>query len=205
MLRRLFLRKQETDRRRSCLQHSHDGLPRKPHRPSYEGQLLVTTYPILGNYGVPSAEVKQSDISEYFESSKIHCSAIICQDYSWNASHWLATRTLEQWLREENIPGIYGVDTRALTKLLRSKGTMLGKIIFEGEPDIDFRDPNEENLIDRVSIKEIKEFGGEGKHVVLVDCGTKYNIIRCLLRRGSVSPLYPGTTTSTTWIMTVCS
>lgn len=160
------------------------GYPESLTDPSYEGQLLVTTYPILGNYGVPSAEVKQSDISEYFESSKIHCSAIICQDYSWNASHWLATRTLDQWLREENIPGIYGIDTRALTKLLRSKGTMLGKIIFEGEPDIDFRDPNEENLIDRVSIKEIKEFGGEGKHVVLVDCGTKYNIIRCLLRRG---------------------
>lgn len=123
------------------------GYPESLTDPSYEGQILVTTYPILGNYGVPSGDVKSADnVADYFESSHIHCEAIVCQDYSWVASHWQATRTLSEWLKEEKIPGIYGVDTRALTKLLREKGSMLGKIVFENGADIDFHDPNQENL-----------------------------------------------------------
>lgn len=161
------------------------GYPESLTDPSYEGQILVTTYPILGNYGVPSKEVKSEDnVSDYFESSHIHCEAIVCQDYSWVPSHWQAERPLSDWLREEHIPGIYGIDTRALTKLLREKGSMLGKITFEGGEDIDFHDPNTENLIARVSTREVKEFGEGEKTVVLVDCGTKYNILRCLTRRG---------------------
>ncbi|MBD5203771.1 MAG: glutamine-hydrolyzing carbamoyl-phosphate synthase small subunit [Bacteroidales bacterium] len=161
------------------------GYPESLTDPSYEGQILVTTYPILGNYGVPSGDVKScANVSDYFESSHIHCEAIICQDYSWVASHWQSTRTLSEWLKEEKIPGIYGIDTRALTKLLREKGSMLGKITFEGGEDIDFHDPNQDNLIAKVSTKEVVEFGDGDKTVVLVDCGTKYNIIRCLTRRG---------------------
>jgi carbamoyl-phosphate synthase small subunit len=138
----------------------------------------------LGNYGVPSSQVKSEDnVSDYFESSEIHCRAIICQDYSNAPSHWQAVRTLSNWLKEEKIPGIYGIDTRALTKLLREKGSMLGRIIFEGEAVPEFSDPNQENLIAKVSTKEVKEFGSGEKTVVLVDCGTKYNIIRCLTRR----------------------
>ena len=162
------------------------GYPESLTDPSYEGQILVTTYPLLGNYGVPAADYHEPDrMSTYFESNHIHCAAIICQDYSWHASHYLSGRTLSQWLQEEGVPGIYGIDTRALTKLLREKGSMLGKIIIEnaGEEPC-FHDPNAENLIAKVSTKEVREFGEGEKHVVLVDCGTKYNIIRCLVRRG---------------------
>lgn len=168
------------------------GYPESLTDPSYEGQILVTTYPILGNYGVPSAEVKtEESISDYFESSRIHCAGIICQDYSWNPSHWLSERSLGDWLKEEKVPGIYGIDTRSLTKLLREKGSMLGKIVFEGDDDIPFHDPNKENLIAKVSTKEVQEFGDGEKTVVLVDCGTKYNILRCLVRRGVKVILVP--------------
>ena len=93
--------------------------------------------------------------------------------------------------RQEHIPGIYGIDTRTLTKLLREKGSMLGKITYEGGEDIDYHDPNTENLIARVSTREVKEFGEGEKTVILVDCGTKYNILRCLTRRGVKVVLVP--------------
>lgn len=168
------------------------GYPESLTDPSYEGQILVTTYPILGNYGVPSAEIKtEANVSDYFESSKIHCSAIICQDYSWVPSHWQSERTLSRWLQDEKIPGLYGIDTRALTKLLREKGSMLGIIVPEGMEIPDFYDPNKENLIEKVSTKTIQEFGEGEKTVVLVDCGTKYNIIRCLTKRGVKVKMVP--------------
>lgn len=168
------------------------GYPESLTDPSYEGQILVTTYPILGNYGVPAEDVSgETGMSDYFESSHIHCRAIVCQDYSFVPSHWQATRSLSDWLKQERIPGIYGIDTRALTKLLREKGSMLGKIEFEGGAEVDFYDPNRENLIARVSTRDVKEFGKGEKRVVLVDCGTKYNIIRCLTRRGVRVTLVP--------------
>ena len=161
------------------------GYPESLTDPSYEGQILVTTYPILGNYGVPSPDVKtEANVSDYFESGEIHCAAIVCQDYSWVPSHWQAERSLSQWLIDEKIPGIYGIDTRALTKLLREKGSMLGIIVPEGMEAPDFYDPNKENLIAKVSTREVQTFGDGDKTVVLVDCGTKYNIIRCLTKRG---------------------
>lgn len=159
------------------------GYPESLTDPSYEGQILVTTYPILGNYGVPPRREKD-DVSEYYESDHIHARAIVAQDYSWEHSHWQADRSLAQWLEEEKIPGIYGVDTRALTKLLREKGSMLGKIVVEGADDVDFYDPNVENLVAKVSCPEVEEHGAGEKTVVLVDCGVKHNIIRCLTRRG---------------------
>lgn len=159
------------------------GYPESLTDPSYEGQILVTTYPILGNYGVPPEREKDA-VSEFLESSKIHCRGIIAQDYSWEPSHWLSTRSLDQWLRDEKIPGIYGIDTRALTKHLREKGSMLGKIYFDRPDEIEFSDPNIENLIAKVSCTDVEIHGQGEKTVVLVDCGTKYNIIRCLTRRG---------------------
>lgn len=168
------------------------GYPESLTDPSYEGQILVTTYPILGNYGVPSPDVKtEADVSDYFESSHIHCRAIICQDYSWVPSHWQAERSLSQWLIDEKIPGLYGIDTRALTKLLREKGSMLGRIAMEGGALPDLYDPNAENLIARVSTRGIQTFGEGEKTVALVDCGTKYNIIRCLTKRGVKVMLLP--------------
>lgn len=170
------------------------GYPESLTDPSYEGQILITTYPLLGNYGVPSnTPDPNSGLPLHFEANKIYPTAIICQDYSENPSHWLNIENLGQWLKREKVPGIYGIDTRALTKHLREKGSMLGKIIIEGngQPEPDFHDPNEENLIARVSIREPKTFGEGEKHVVLVDCGTKFNIIRCLIKRGVKVTLVP--------------
>lgn len=153
--------------------------------PSYSGQILVSTYPLIGNYGVPARTVVDG-MSEFLESEKIHPEAIICQDYSWNYSHWEAADSLGDWLKEEGVIGVYGIDTRALTKILREKGSMLGKIVVEGSNDIDFYDPNRENLVGKASCREMMEYGkGNAKKVVLVDCGVKTNIIRCLVKRGA--------------------
>lgn len=159
------------------------GYPESLTDPSYSGQILVTTYPILGNYGVPANELKNG-VNEYYESEKIHCEAVLCQDYSWDYSHWQASQSLSEWLISEQVAGVYGIDTRALTKKLRESGSMLGKITIEGCGDTEFKDPNDENLVSKVSCKEVLEYGKGEKTVVLVDCGVKHNIIRCLVERG---------------------
>jgi carbamoyl-phosphate synthase small subunit len=155
------------------------GYPENLTDPSYKGQILVLTYPLVGNYGVPD-DCVENGIYKYFESGGIHISGLVISDYSYNYSHWNARKSLSQWLEESNIPGIYGVDTRALTKLIRENGTMLGKIIHN-EEDVEFYDPNLDNLVAAVSTRERKVYGS-GKHrVLLIDCGVKNNIIRCLL------------------------
>lgn len=159
------------------------GYPESLTDPSYSGQILVMTYPIQGNYGVPSHEA-HNGISDYLESDKIHVEAFICQDYTENYSHWQAKESLGEWLKREGVAGVYGIDTRSLTKKLRESGSMLGKITFEDGEDIDFHDPNKENLVAKVSCKEVIEYGSGNKTVVLVDCGVKTNIIRCLVKRG---------------------
>ena len=159
------------------------GYPESLTDPSYRGQILVTTYPILGNYGVPPRREKD-DVSEYYESEGIHCRAIVAQDYSFDHSHWQADRSLADWLKEEKIPGIFGIDTRALTKHLREHGSMLGKVLVEGTDDVEYYDPNKENLVAEVSCKDVEIHGEGEKTVVLVDLGVKHNIIRCLTRRG---------------------
>ncbi len=175
------------------------GYPESLTDPSYEGQILVTTFPQLGNYGVPPADGDDA-LKDFFEGSRIHCRAIIAQDYAFHHSHWLAERSLAQWLKDEKIPGIYGIDTRALTKHLREHGSMLGKIII-GSEDPGFYDPNAENLIAIASCDKPMVFDAPGAApvaldgtlepdsqgrptVALVDCGIKHNIIRCLLKRG---------------------
>ncbi|MCD4744973.1 MAG: glutamine-hydrolyzing carbamoyl-phosphate synthase small subunit [Bacteroidales bacterium] len=157
------------------------GYPENLTDPSYKGQILVSTYPLIGNYGVPEY-VKENDLLKYFESETIHVSGLIIADYSFEYSHWNSYKSLANWLVENKIPGIYGIDTRALTKRLRKKGTMLGKIIFN-DTDIDFYDPNKNNLVDTVSLKEKKIYGNGKYKIVLIDCGVKNNIIRCLLNR----------------------
>lgn len=160
------------------------GYPESLTDPSYEGQILVTTYPIQGNYGVPPEETTPEGVSRWYESEAIHARAIVCQDYTFDPSHWQYERTLDQWLRDQKVVGLYGVDTRALTKHLRENGSMLGKIIVDGEDEPETYDPNEENLVAAVSCKEPVTYGDGDKTVVLVDCGVKHNIIRCLVRRG---------------------
>ena len=159
------------------------GYPESLTDPSYEGQILVFTYPLIGNYGVPARDTVQN-LSAYYESEKIHVEAIVISDYSFEYSHWNADKSLAQWLQEEHIAGICDIDTRALTKHLRERGFMKGKIIIDGGEEIDWVDPNIYNLVARVSCKEVIEYGNSGKRVVLVDCGVKHNILRCLIRRG---------------------
>ncbi|KJF44629.1 glutamine-hydrolyzing carbamoyl-phosphate synthase small subunit [Draconibacterium sediminis] len=158
------------------------GYPESLTDPSYTGQILVSTYPMIGNYGVPFNR-KENGIHKYYESHKLHISGLIISDYSFEFSHWNAEKSLSDWLKEYEVPGLFDIDTRALTKILREKGSMLGKIEFGDE--IDFYDPNKENLVAVASCKE-REVYGDGEHkVVLIDCGVKNNIIRCLLNRGA--------------------
>ena len=159
------------------------GYPESLTDPSYTGQILVSTYPMIGNYGVPFGESEEG-IHKFYESHKVHISGLIIADYSFEFSHWNAEKSLSDWLREYDVPGIFDVDTRALTKILRKKGSMLGKIEF-GDEVIDFYDPNMENLVARVSCTQREVYGNGGPRVVLVDCGVKNNIMRCLLKRGA--------------------
>ncbi|MFH1848771.1 MAG: glutamine-hydrolyzing carbamoyl-phosphate synthase small subunit [archaeon] len=155
------------------------GYPEALTDPSYKGQILVLTFPLIGNYGVPGDE-RADGIPKNFESDKIHISGLIITSYSDEYSHWNAKRSLGEWLKEQGIPALCGIDTRALTKRLREKGTMLGKIVF-GD-DVELVDPNTRNLVAEVSVDKPVEYGS-GPRVVVVDCGVKYNIIRELIKR----------------------
>lgn len=187
------------------------GYPESLTDPSYAGQLMTLTYPLVGNYGVPPFTIEADGIPTFMESAKIHAEAIIVADYSEEYSHWNAKESLAEWLKREQIPGITGIDTRALTKKLREHGVMMGRIVFEEVESGELKVESYEdiNYVDRVSCKDIIVYaGGEShaysidtptaelnsqlltfnsqqkKRVVLVDCGVKANIIRCLLKRG---------------------
>ncbi|MFZ5430969.1 MAG: glutamine-hydrolyzing carbamoyl-phosphate synthase small subunit [Bacteroidota bacterium] len=159
------------------------GYPESLTDPSYSGQILVSSYPMIGNYGVPKDETEDG-ISRFFESEKVHITGLIISDYSFEFSHWNAEKSLGEWLKENQVPGLYDIDTRALTKILREKGSLKGKIEFSGDP-VEFYDPNLENLVARVSCREISTHGNGQHKIVLVDCGVKHNIIRCLISRDS--------------------
>ncbi len=157
--------------------------------PSYTGQILVSTFPLIGNYGVP-ADTSTDGLFDFYESHKVHITGLIISDYSFEYSHWNAIKSLGDWLKQYDVPGLYDIDTRALTKILRVKGSLLGKIEFEGE-EIDFYDPNHDNLVARASITVPEVYGEGDMKVVLVDCGVKYNIVRCLLKRGAQVKVVP--------------
>ncbi|NWY17225.1 CPSM synthase, partial [Aphelocoma coerulescens] len=160
--------------------------------PSYKGQILSLANPLVGNGGVPdTAALDEIGLRRFLESDGIKVSGLLVLDYSNEYSHWQATRSLGEWLQEEQVPALYGIDTRMLSKLIRDKGTVLGKIEFEGQP-VEFADPNEQNLIAEVSTKEVKIYGrGNPIKVVAVDCGLKHNIIRLLVKRGAEVHLVP--------------
>lgn len=157
------------------------GYPESLTDPSYRGQILCLTYPLVGNYGAPVKE-EENDLFRFYESHSIHISGLIVSDYSFEYSHWNATESLGDWLRRNKVPGVYGIDTRALTKRIREKGAMLGKLEPEGS-ETGFYDPNKVNLVAEVSTSEKKVYGSGKYRIVLVDCGVKYNIIRNLLKR----------------------
>lgn len=188
------------------------GYPESLTDPSYAGQLMVLTYPLVGNYGVPPFSIEKNGLPTFMESEKIHAEAIIVSDYSEEYSHWNAVESLSDWLKREKIPGITGIDTRALTKKIREHGVMMGRIVMDEEPTKDnesvMPDYGSINYVDRVSCKEIIVYRPDGtsasfsvtdskkcqvsvadspcKKVVLLDCGVKANIIRCLLKRNVV-------------------
>jgi len=159
------------------------GYPESLTDPSYKGQILVSTYPLIGNYGVPG-KGEEDDMLKFYESDKIQISGFVVSDYTEEFSHWNADKSLHDWMVENEVPGIYGIDTRELTKILREKGSMLGKIVLD-DNNIDFYDPNKENLVDKVSIKEKQVYGNGKYRILLIDCGVKNNIIRNLLKRNT--------------------
>lgn len=177
------------------------GYPEALTDPSFAGQILVLTYPLIGNYGVPEKSL--------WESGKLQISGLIVSNYIDTPSHHQSKMTLSSWLKKEKIPALEIKDTRFITQYLRDNGTMLGKIISKA--DIDFFDPNEVNIVERVSTKFVipsgekrsreiclqqgfrdlstslemtKNKNGKRKTVVIIDCGAKRNITRCFLKRG---------------------
>jgi carbamoyl-phosphate synthase small subunit len=171
--------------------------------PSYRGQILVFTYPLIGNYGVPA----QDDI-ERFESGRIQVAGVVVAFAHDDASHAQAARSLKDWLASEQVPGIEGIDTRHLTIKLREKGTMLGRIVPDEDPGLqpqipqmqsetesvksaksaakvqEMFDPNRVNIVAETASRTPERFGSGGKRVILVDCGVKRSIRRELLARG---------------------
>lgn len=179
------------------------GYPESLTDPSYAGQILVTTFPLIGNYGVPDTGLGEDGLSLFMESERIHPKALIVADYSESFSHWNSKESLASWLKREKVPGISGIDTRRLTKVLREHGVMMGHIVIgteHTENSKNTEDYGSVNWVEKVSCKEVITYKPVNNEinsvvsafsassvppkVVLVDCGVKANIIRCLIRRG---------------------
>lgn len=158
------------------------GYPETLTDPSYYGQILSLTFPLIGNYGVPPNRIA-NEIEQHFESDRIQIAGLIVSHYTDEFSHWNATRSLAAWLKKYNVPGLTCVDTRTLTRQLREKGTMLGRIVVNDEEPPLF-DPNSENITPRVTVEKPILYGSGSKRVVLLDCGAKHNIARRLARPG---------------------
>ena len=178
------------------------GYPESLTDPSYAGQILVSTFPLIGNYGVPDTGTGSDGIPLFMESERIHVKALVVADYSEKYSHWNARESLASWLKREKIPAITGIDTRRLTKVLREHGVMMGRIVVNEECATAHHEQENYgsvNWVEKVSCKEVITYKpdmtavansklytlhSKPKTVVLVDCGVKANIIRCLLKRG---------------------
>lgn len=142
--------------------------------PSYAGQVLTFTYPLIGNYGVPN--------SETWESEKIQAAGVVAGSVCQTPSHWDSECSFTEWLREQHVPLIVGVDTRELTKLLRKRGVALGAICIGNRRPRVFPDPNRTHLVGKVSLPAKEVYGSGPKRVIAVDCGMKANILRCLTK-----------------------
>ncbi|KAL3826405.1 hypothetical protein ACHAXA_008613 [Cyclostephanos tholiformis] len=172
------------------------GYPEALTDPSYQGQIITLTTPMVGNYGVPDRKkIDKFGLPAHFESYKIHASGLIVQDYSHHYSHWQASSSLGDWLKEEGIPGLCDIDTRMLTKKIRQKGAMVGRIEvdLDAPPPTSWANPNiARHLVGEVSIKEPKTYGkGNPIKIMGVDCGMKYNMIRLLVERGCELTVVP--------------
>ena len=160
------------------------GYPESLTDPSFQGQILCVSYPLVGNYGTPDMSTGPDGLSLRAESERIHVRGLVIADYSENYSHWDAVESLGDWLRRERVPGISGIDTRALTRMIRGEGVMPGRIVIDGVcHSEEAACGRRENLVAQVSCKEVLHYGQGPKRVVLVDCGVKHNILRCLIDR----------------------
>ncbi len=162
--------------------------------PSYSGQILTLTYPLVGNYGVPDPSgMDGNGISKSFESDRIQVRGLVVHELSLTASHWNLSMTLDEWLYNEGVPGISGIDTRMLAKKLRSQGVMMGALVVSDEPVDEKAVMTEladavrygsERFMDTVSTKSVKEYGNLPESVVVVDTGAKNAILRNILDIG---------------------
>ncbi|TID15154.1 carbamoyl-phosphate synthase arginine-specific small chain [Venturia nashicola] len=173
------------------------GYPESMTDPSYRGQILVFTQPLIGNYGVPSAARDEHGLLRYFESANIQASGIVVADYAAKHSHWTAVESLSEWCVREGVPAISGVDTRDIVTFLREQGSSLGRITIGEEYDADedeaYVDPEAINLVKRVSTKAPFHVSSNvgNLHVALIDCGVKENILRSLVSRGASVTCFP--------------
>ena len=165
--------------------------------PSYRGQILVFTQPLIGNYGVPSSARDEHGLLKYFESPNIQCVGVVVADYAEKYSHWTAVESLSQWCAREGVPAISGVDTRAIVTFLREEGSSLARITIGEEYDADqdeaFVDPEQINLVKKVSTKapfHVNSPIGD-MHIAVIDCGVKENILRSLVSRGASVTVFP--------------
>lgn len=161
------------------------GYPESLTDPSYYGQILVLTYPSIGNYGVPPMTYDDNQLLKYFESNSIKISGLIISNYSQQGSHWNSNLSLSDWLINNKIPAIYDIDTRELTKTIRNDGLMLGKMLINNDDNesIEWYNPNNENLVSYISVKKPYVLNQQYDNtIIIVDCGIKYNIIRQFLK-----------------------
>ncbi len=173
------------------------GYPESLTDPSYRGQILTLTFPSIGNYGVPGDQIGADGLPTALESEGIQVAGLVVADYSPAYSHWEAVRSLSDWLRANGVPAIYDVDTRAITRRLRERGTMLGKLVVDTDPE--WFDPAKDNLVAQVGRGRSDLLGSGGEpHLLVLDCGVKNNILRCLLRRGASLTVAPWDTDPST-------
>ena len=168
--------------------------------PSYRGQILVFTTPLIGNYGVPHNITTRdsNDVGVVLESSGVQCAAVVVADVAEKFSHYTAIESLHSWCSRYNVPGLTGVDTRAITRLLRDQGTTLGQLAVGSDTALsppaqaDYWDPSKENLVDQISTKEPYVLNPSGDvRIALLDFGAKANISRALVRRGAAVTVLP--------------
>lgn len=163
------------------------GYPESFTDPSYAGQIVTMTYPLIGNYGVPKEEVDSVGIPSLFESDRIHICGLIVSSYIESTAHWQAEMTLSEWLKRQRVPAIEGIDTRTLTQILREDGVLKGMILKNHPPQrrIFFRDPNKENLVAGVSVTSPIEYPGKSPRIMFIDCGAKVHQLRILRKLGA--------------------
>lgn len=170
------------------------GYPESMTDPSYRGQIICFTQPLIGNYGVPSG-TKRDEFSllKYFESPHIQCSGIVVSDVALEYSHWTAVESLSEWCQREGVAAITGVDTRELVSYLREQGSSLARLQVDGDKSSDFYDPGQVNMVAKVTTKQPYHIpvANAKHHVLVVDCGAKENILRCLVSRGADITVVP--------------